>query len=147
MIRKRFETVVKADVETVWRVHSNVAALVLLTPPNRRLRFDPTEIEVIEGATHRLKFGLGPFWMRWDAVISEVAAPSRFRDTALRGPFKSWTHSHEFVEHEDGTKIVDTIEYEPPLGIFGGILEKLMISRQLDQLFAFRHEITRQQLS
>ncbi|MEQ1822203.1 MAG: SRPBCC family protein [Fimbriimonadaceae bacterium] len=147
MTRKRYETVVRADVQKVWRFHSNVSALVLLTPPNRRLRFDPAEIEVTDGATHRLKFGLGPFWMQWDAVISDVVAPARFRDTAIKCPFKSWTHLHEFVEHEGGTKITDTIEYEPPFGIFGGLLDKLIISKQLDQLFAFRHMITHQQLS
>lgn len=62
------------------------------------------------------------------------AAWAGFVDEQQRGPFASWRHEHRFT---DG-RLVDAIEFEGPLGLAGGLLE-----RRVRRMFAFRHARTR----
>lgn len=71
----RYETLIDAPVETVWAFHASVEALPLLTPPGRRVRIVGDELDVRDGALHRIQVRIGPVWLPWDARISEVDPP------------------------------------------------------------------------
>jgi ligand-binding SRPBCC domain-containing protein len=42
----------------------------------------------------------------------------------------------------NGTLIRDSLEYVPPLGFLGVLADRIFISKDLDRVFAFRHEVT-----
>ena len=132
----------KSEVQAVWNFHSSAEALNLLTPSSRKMRWVSNDLSVREGAVHEFRVKIGPFWVTWRAELSAVDPPHGFVDTALESPFKSWTHRHEFISHPKGTMIRDTIEYVPPFGVLGALANTLFISKDIDQLFAFRHEAT-----
>lgn len=146
MVIKRFETLVRADIQAVWTFHSSAEALKVLTPPGRKMRWVSTNLSVYEGAVHEFRFKVGPLWLTWSAKLSAVHPPHGFVDTALKSPFKSWTHQHEFIPQGSGTVIRDTIEYVPRFGFLGAFVDKCFLSRDIDRLFAFRHEATKQAL-
>lgn len=139
---KHYERLVIADIQAVWMFHSSAEALTVLTPASRKVKWISTDLTVRNGAIHEFKIKLGPFWVTWRAELSEVDPPRGFVDTALKSPFKSWTHRHEFVSDPGGTLLRDTIEYVPPFGILGALADKVFIAKDIDRLFAFRHEAT-----
>ena len=139
---KRYETLLEADIQEVWNFHSSAEALSLLTPPDRKIRWVSNDFSVREDAVHQFRVTVGPFRITWKAKLSAIDPPHGFVDTALKSPFKTWTHKHEFVSHPAGTLIRDTIEYVPPFGILGGLINWLFISKDIDRLFAFRHDAT-----
>lgn len=141
-----FETVVQAPIEDVWDFHRSAEALRLLTPPNRKVEVLGDQTEVVEGSVHRIRvrqFGVPILWV---AKITEVRPPHEFVDVALKSPFKSWTHRHQFFPHEEGTLVRDVIDYELPLGPLGRLADRLFVRRDLERLFAYRHEVTKRTL-
>lgn len=140
---KRYESELNAAVKEVWNFHSSAKSLNDLTPPGRKLRWIGNDLAVCEGAVHEFQVKVGPFWVTWRAALSEIDPPHGFVDTAIKSPFKSWTHKHEFIPHPGGTLLRDTIQYVLPFGILGVLADKLFISKDIDRLFAFRHRATR----
>ena len=67
-------------------------------------------------------FPLSPILMRWNARIVEFEWDHRFCDEQAHGPFAYWRHCHTVSEEAqdeiEGTRIVDDLVYELPLGIF-----------------------------
>lgn len=143
MPKKVYETLVDASVESVWEFHSTAEALNVLTPPSRKLRLVSHDLAVTEGAEHRFQVKVGPLWLTWVALLSEVNRPRFFCDTAVKSPFRKWSHRHEFLPHAKGTLIRDTVEYSLPMGRLGDWIAGGFVSRDIDALFAYRHRATR----
>ena len=64
----------------------------------------------------------------------------RFTDVQVRGPYRSWHHTHSFEPHAGGTLVRDTVRYELPLGPLGRIAHAAFVRRDLERIFDFRHE-------
>lgn len=146
MATKNFECLVRADIQSVWTFHSSAGSLAILTPPKREMKLVSSDLAVREGAVHELWVKVGPFYLWWKARLTMVSPPNEFTDTAEESPFKSWKHRHQFLESSDGTVLKDTIEYVLPFGKLGELVDKFLISREIDRLFAFRHAATRRAL-
>lgn len=56
-----------------------------------------------------------------------------------RGAFKSFRHVHEFIEHDGGTLMRDTLVWTAPLGLLGRIVDKLLIERHMTRLVSERN--------
>jgi hypothetical protein len=76
--------------------------------------------------------------LRWTSEITEWDPPNRFVDLQLRGPYRLWHHTHRFIAEGDATRIVDEVLYELPLGILGRAAHRLLVKRDLEEIFAFR---------
>lgn len=92
-------------------------------------------------------FPLSPVRLAWDAEITGFAWDDHFCDIQLsRGPFRSWRHCHrvrpERRDGIDGTLLTDEVQYELPLGALGEIAHALLLRRQIEAAFAFRHAQT-----
>lgn len=149
LFKKRYETVIKTTVEDLWNFHASVAALEALTPPQKQAEIIGTDLEVREGAVHKIRSKQFGVPLEWHALIEQVTPPSpltpyaAFVDSALKSPFKSWRHEHRFEPHAEGALLVDNLEYSLPFGPFGVIANFLFVQRELDNLFAFRHKKTK----
>jgi ligand-binding SRPBCC domain-containing protein len=148
MMERVWELEVAASQEEVWAFHSSAEALEALTPPGRKLTPLTDDLEVRNGALHVMGFKLfGIIPQKWKARISDVRPPHGFVDTAEPSPFKAWRHQHEFIALPNGgTLIRDTVTYIPPGGPFAGLVNKLFVSKDLDALWAFRHQATKKAL-
>lgn len=76
----------------------------------------------------------------WRTRIDAFEPPHRFVDRQLRGPYRRWVHTHEFLETVDGTRIVDRVEYQVPFGALGWVAHALFVRPTLDRLFDFRRD-------
>jgi hypothetical protein len=70
---------------------------------------------------------------RMTSAITAYAYPSRFVDEQVHGPSQRWWHEHTFVPQErEGTLMIDSVEYEPPLGPVGAIVDRAFLGRTCD---------------
>ncbi len=149
-------------VELVFAFFANPSNLAHMVPPKLKARIEdmrvlpPPERPVASDPARRfrsLAAGVGteillslrplallPYRVRWVARIAEFEWNRHFVDEQARGPLRRFRHRHgvsaEMRGDEEGTLVVDTIEFEAPLGSMGTI----WVRRQLDASFAFRHK-------
>ncbi|CAG9621183.1 hypothetical protein BACCIP111883_01955 [Sutcliffiella rhizosphaerae] len=57
--------------------------------------------------------------------------PYKFTDVMVKGAFHSFSHTHEFIESGNGTKMIDTFIYKSPFGVLGNIADKLFLEKYM----------------
>jgi ligand-binding SRPBCC domain-containing protein len=80
------------------------------------------------------------FRQRLTAKVTVMEKPFRFVDIMVKGAFKSFVHTHEFVEEAEGTVMIDTFQYESPLGLLGIAADKLFLERYMRKFIGSRAE-------
>ncbi|HEX9969289.1 MAG TPA: SRPBCC family protein [Acidimicrobiales bacterium] len=123
-----FDLSVDVDVHMASSSPSNERAVAGVT--TGRMRLDD---EVEWRATH---FGI-PWRMR--SRITAVDEPHCFIDEMQRGPFRRWHHTHRFIPLDGGTRMVDEVRYEAPLGLLGRIVERAVLHEYMTRLLAARN--------
>lgn len=136
------EQVVPRPRGQVFAFFADAANLERLTPPSLRFSIKtPAPIEMRAGAVIDYDLSLLGVPFGWRTVIEAFEAPERFIDVQARGPYRLWRHTHEMHEVPEGTRIVDRVEYELPLGPLGEIVHRLFVARQLSAIFDYRRRI------
>ncbi len=74
----------------------------------------------------------------WLSRIESYDPPHRFVDIQLRGPYRSWVHTHTFDTKGDATVVTDEVLYELPFGPLGSLAHRAVIRRELEHLFRSR---------
>ena len=133
---------VDAPVAAVASFHGDTSALKQLTPLPIIAQIHAFE-PLGEGSQADFTLWFGPFPVRWQAVHSDVG-PYGFTDTQMRGPLKSWQHTHRFTpDGPDRTRVDDHIVYEHDSGM-RGLVSRLLFARPgLLYLFTARKLLTR----
>lgn len=72
--------------------------------------------------------------------VIEFQSPTLIVDEMREGVFQKWHHRYQFEEGEQGTKLIETIEFEPPGGMMGLIVNAKFIERDLERLDVHRRE-------
>jgi len=94
-------------------------------------------ISLGEEVTWRARhFGVG-FTMT--SRITAWERPVRFVDEQTRGPFRWFRHEHRFERVSDGTRMIDEITFDAPLGPVGWLAERIVLERYLHQLIEQRN--------
>lgn len=76
----------------------------------------------------------------WCTEITHVQQPDYFVDEQRFGPYAFWHHQHKLQEIKNGVLMEDIVHYKLPLGFIGNWVNTLMVQRQLEDIFAFRHK-------
>jgi ligand-binding SRPBCC domain-containing protein len=84
--------------------------------------------------------------LRWRTLIESFDPPRQFVDTALRGPYKRWHHTHTFVPESGGTLCGDHVEYALPFGPLGDLVHTLSVRKQVIEIFNYRQARLRELL-
>jgi ligand-binding SRPBCC domain-containing protein len=71
--------------------------------------------------------------------ITEMEFPNQFVEEQTHGFFKSFKQQHFFKPIENGTILIDYIDYEMPYGIIGFVLNTLMFENYLKELLIKRN--------
>lgn len=146
MPQRLFVCQINAPLECVWEFHNKVDALLLLTPPLLRPRILGQRPPMQQGALYLIRvylLGFLPITMK--TRIVEYNPPHSFTDRQEAGPFRRWQHIHRFEAlspHQ--TRLSDLVEYELSLGGLGARVERMVVGRRVEALFAYRHRRTKE---
>jgi ligand-binding SRPBCC domain-containing protein len=138
----RFETAVLMPVEP------EVAFDLSLSIDAHLGSFESSDERVVAGVSAGI-IGLGEF-VTWRAkhfgitwtmtsTVSEWDRPHRFVDEQRTGPFKSFRHEHVFEPVDNGTRLIDRVQFAAPLGPLGRVAEWLVLDRYMRHLIAVRN--------
>ena len=124
-----------------WEFFSDPRNLKKITPPSLRFRVK-TELPPRIYAGLMIQYTVSPILglpLDWLSEIVQVDEPYYFADEQRIGPYRLWHHEHRFRELSDRhVEVHDLVYYAPPLGPLGGIINALVIRRQVGKIFDFR---------
>ena len=72
--------------------------------------------------------------LEWDCETTEFIPEQKIAAKMIKGPFKKWYIAVEFKALEENlTKLIMTVNYEMPLGLLGGILNKIKFAKTAEK--------------
>lgn len=137
---------IQATPEKVFDFHTQHENLLRITPPGIKVSIihaEPTGI----GAVMRMRvkqFGL--IANVWQIEFTGYERPSFLRDEMRIGPFKQWVQERHIIPTGEGTILRDIVHYDVPLGFLGAIAHTLFIRRQIEAMFLYRQQKTKELL-
>ncbi|HEX8701509.1 MAG TPA: TIGR01777 family oxidoreductase [Myxococcaceae bacterium] len=128
--------------------HTRQGAFERLSPP-----WEPAEVVersgegIHEGTRVVVKMKIGPVPQTFVAKHTKYVEGSLFQDTMESGPFSHWVHNHRMWPEPPSSSILeDEVEYVLPLGALGAGVGGGIARGRLEQVFAYRHTVTREDL-
>lgn len=70
--------------------------------------------------------------------------PESFIDEMTNGDFKSFCHGHYFKPTDNGTIMIDVVEFESPYAIIGKLFNQFYLRKYLEQLLLKRNEVIKE---
>ncbi|UCF19880.1 MAG: TIGR01777 family oxidoreductase [Gemmatimonadota bacterium] len=136
-------TLIKAPAAELFAWHTRPGALERLVPPWEHVRVVERSGGIENGARTVIQMRKGPLRLRWVAVHRDYQEGRQFVDEQVKGPFKSWHHTHRVIPADaERSFLEDEIAYRLPLGALGRRLAGSLVARDLDRGFLFRHRRT-----
>ncbi|NNK90772.1 MAG: SRPBCC family protein [Saprospiraceae bacterium] len=132
---------VPATIDEVWDFISSPANLKEITPDY--MGFDITSKDLPEKMYPGMiiSYKVSPLLgikMTWVTEITQVRDKEFFIDEQRVGPYSMWHHQHHIKPVEGGVMMTDIVTYQPPLGPLGAIANRLLIRKQLKEIFDYR---------
>ena len=131
------------------------AVFALFAQPAQVVRLAPPELhlELVEGPA-RVSLGSVLRWKarRWgisQRLVGEVTTfeeATVLAETQREGPFAVWVLTRRFEATADGTRLHETVDFEPPRGMLGRLVTADVVRTEVEKLFAFRAEKLRELL-
>ena len=144
LVREQF---VPKPPDEVFDFFSDPANLEALTPDFLRFHVLGTSTPRLQtGTTIDYKLSLRGVPVRWRSVIEQWLPSRRFVDRQLKGPYRTWIHTHEFEPRAGGTLVRDHVRYALPFGPLGDVVAGAYVARDLDRIFAYRRARLRELL-
>jgi len=139
---------VEIPIAEAFAFYGDARNLERITPP--LLRFEvitPRPIEMGVGTLIEYRLRLHGVPVRWRTRIETWEPPRRFVDVQIKGPYSLWEHTHTFEEDgPEATIIRDRVRYSIPFGPLGRIADRLLVQRDLKQIFDYRRDAVAREL-
>lgn len=121
---------------------SKAENLESITPDWLKFKIVYKSSENIEkGTVLKYKLKLKGIPISWVTEIMDWTPSDSFVDNQNKGPYALWYHSHNFTEMAGGTLIEDEILYKAPFPVIGEIANKIMISKDVENIFKHRAKV------
>ena len=76
--------------------------------------------------------------------IMEMKPFEKFTDKMIKGDFVSFNHEHFFKPIDNGTIVIDIINFETPYGLLGNLVNQFFLNAYLEKLIVKRNEVIKQ---
>ncbi len=127
--------------EDTFSFFSDAGNLERITPGFLKFQIETSSpIDMRAGTLIDYRLRLLGVPLRWRTQIVEFERPRRFVDVQLRGPYRLWRHTHEFISESDGTRMSDCVDYQLPFGPLGTIVHAVFVRRTLEKIFDYRRQ-------
>jgi ligand-binding SRPBCC domain-containing protein len=135
--------------DRAFAFYGDARNLERITPP--WLGFEVTTAGPIEmgvGTLIEYRLRLHRVPVRWRTRIAIWEPPRRFVDVQVKGPYSLWEHTHTFEEDgPEATIIRDRVRYSIPFGPLGEVADRLLVRRDLVQIFDYRRDAVARELA
>jgi ligand-binding SRPBCC domain-containing protein len=138
-------TFVAAPVERVFDLSRNISL--------HKISMQKSGEEAIAGITSGLiKMGETVTWKAkhffktrfFTSKITEMIPYEKFTDKMIKGDFLFYEHEHFFKPTENGTIIIDVINFETPYGYLGKQLNKFYLVKYLEKMIVEKNKAIKQ---
>jgi ligand-binding SRPBCC domain-containing protein len=145
MIKIHLTTFIAAPIERVFNLSRSISL--------HKISTTQTKEEAIAGVTTGL-INLNET-VTWQArhlfktrqhtsKITVMDKPNVFVDEMIKGDFKSFCHQHYFKTVDNGTIMIDILEFESPYGFIGRLLNTIYLKKYLQQLLLKRNVVIKE---
>jgi ligand-binding SRPBCC domain-containing protein len=76
--------------------------------------------------------------------ITAMDRPHSFTDEMRQGDFKSMKHQHHFKQIENGTLMIDILDFESPYGSIGRVFNSIYLTRYMQKLIEQRNQVIKE---
>jgi ligand-binding SRPBCC domain-containing protein len=137
----RTQLKIHAPIEAVWKFISSPQNLRQITPDHMDFQITSEELpeRIYEGMI--IKYNVRPLLgirTNWVTEITHIREGQYFVDEQRVGPYRMWHHQHIIEPDGKDTIMKDIVSYQPPLGIFGALINRFVIQKELDKIFEYR---------
>jgi ligand-binding SRPBCC domain-containing protein len=133
--------VIETAAQRIWDFLVRPDLVQKITPSEMEMKYVKVPEVLSPGA--QLEFnliGFGPP-LRVVHEVSRFEPTTRFTETQVKGPLKSWDHEHIIADEGNGrASLTDRITFEPPGGMVGYLVTADKILAALTSGFQFRHQ-------
>ena len=123
-----------------WNFLSDPANLKVITPEHMGFNIlGGADLTMYPGQL--IQYKVSPFLgisTRWVTEITHVLEGSYFVDEQRFGPYALWHHKHFIKAVDEGTEMIDIIDYKLPFGFLGRLFHGPIVKKQLEKIFAYR---------
>jgi ligand-binding SRPBCC domain-containing protein len=137
-------SVIRTTPEALFAFHELPDTFLRLLSPGEKIRVIQVAPSLEIGSRTIVDIRIALVYIRFESLHTGYDPPHSFEDQQVRGPFKRWRHRHIVEPHPDGAVLIDDIEYTPPFGLLGRLIDPIIIKPRLRRVFAFRHRVTRE---
>ncbi|MBT2646793.1 SRPBCC family protein [Bacillus sp. ISL-34] len=127
-----YQQFIKAPVELCFDIKRSVDIHTETTAKTKEVAVDGvTEGLLEEGDTvtwEAIHFGIK---QRLKAQVTFMEKPNKFVDIMVKGAFHSFVHTHQFIEEQGGTIMIDKFQYKSPFGPIGVLADKLFLEKYM----------------
>ena len=81
---------------------------------------------------------------QFTSKIIEMLRPNSFLDEMIKGDFKSFRHQHHFKKTNNGTIMIDLLEFETPYGVLGKLINRLFLKNYIEKLLVKRNQVIKE---
>jgi ligand-binding SRPBCC domain-containing protein len=140
---------VELPIDQAFAFYGDARNLERITPPWLGFQVTtPAPIVMGVGTLIEYRLRLHRVPVRWRTRITAWEPPHRFVDTQISGPYSLWEHTHTFEEDgREATIIEDRVRYAIPFGLLGELADRLLVQRDLRQIFDYRRDAVARAMS
>lgn len=81
---------------------------------------------------------------RFTSKITTMERPLSFTDEMIKGDFKSFYHEHHFKAVDNGSIMIDLVNFETPYGIMGKIINRLFLRAYMEKFLLKRNAVIKE---
>jgi ligand-binding SRPBCC domain-containing protein len=145
MARIHLTTFISAPIERVFNLSRSINLHKISTADTNEEAIAGTTtglINIDETVTWRAKHLFKT--RQFTSKITAMKTPEHFTDEMLQGDFKSFKHYHHFKKVDNGTIIIDIIDFESPYGSIGKIFNAIYLKKYLEKFLIKRNDTIKQ---
>jgi len=76
--------------------------------------------------------------------IIEMKPYEKFTDKMTKGDFHSFLHEHFFKPANNGTIVIDIVNYETPHGLLGKFVNQVYLNNYIEKMIIHRNDVVKQ---
>lgn len=73
--------------------------------------------------------------------ITDMQSPDSFTDEMIKGDFKNFKHQHHFKQIDNGTIMIDIVDFESPYGSLGKFFNAVYLKKYIEKFLIKRNDI------